>query len=104
MNKCVRCGTELPYEPPGTAKELCPTCKVPTSRTFSRGTFESVATPTDEVTWAQTRQGTNSVATLDSDGAAALKMTGKPPRNEQDADVVSARLVRALNASGSSWG
>lgn len=60
--------------------------------------------PTDAPSWKQARGGTNSRAELDDSGNVTLNLTGKPPKNEQDADEVCARLVRVLNDRGAAWG
>lgn len=56
------------------------------------------------VDWSHGRLGNkNSTAQLDNLGTIRAKLAGTSPRQEEDSLETCARLVRVLNAMGSSW-
>lgn len=101
MNHCASCGKEVPEEVCSISRLPCPFCGA-TGRSFSCTLHETV-TVTDSISWSQTRPAPNGSATLHDSGRVDLKLTGQPPRNEEDSLAVSDRLVRYLNIGGEHW-
>lgn len=101
MNQCASCGREVSEEFYTVPRRPCPYCGA-TGRSFSRSVHETLSV-SDSISWSQTRPAPNGNATLNDSGEIGLKLSGRPPRNEEDSIAVSARLVRSLNCNGENW-
>jgi len=101
MNYCSTCRNEVPEEVCRVPRLPCPFCEG-TGRFYTRVMHETVHVA-DSVSWTQMRSVLGGSATLDDKNQIRFKATGRPPRNEEDALKVCARLVGHLNAQGANW-